>query len=125
MAGYDPRTVGNSALYTFGAGFGTSFGNKPKLKYDVDLISQQVSLGSMNEDINMLYRLGFGVNYKLTSTIGLTLGLTYNFYMVDSSSPDYETTFSKLPPYFISNESAGTNSNLKTWIGFKAGVRLF
>jgi hypothetical protein len=125
MAGYDPRTIGNSALYTFGAGFGTSFGNKPKLNYDVDLISQQVSLGSMNEEINMLYRLGFGVNYKLTSAIALTLGLTYNFYMADSSSPDYETTFSKLPPYFISNESAGTNRNLKTWIGLKAGVRLF
>ena len=125
MAGYDPRTVGNSALYTFGAGFGTSFGNRPKLNYDLDLLSQQVSLGSMNEEINMLYRLGFGVNYKMARNIALTLGLTYNFYLVDSSSPDFETTFSKLPPYFISNETAGTNRNLKTWIGFKAGVRLF
>ncbi len=125
MAGYDPRTVGNSALYTFGAGFGTSFGKKPKLNYDVDLLSQQVSLGSINEGINMLYRLGFGVNYKMARNIALTLGLTYNFYVVDSSSPDYETTFSKLPPYFISNETPGTNRNLKTWIGFKAGIRLF
>jgi len=125
MGGFDPRTIGNSALYTFGAGIGTSFGKKPKLNYDVDLLSQQVSLGSMNEEINMLYRLGFGVNYKMARNMALTLGLTYNFYVVDSSSPDYETTFSKLSPYFISNETAGTNRNLKTWIGFKAGIRLF
>jgi hypothetical protein len=125
MGGYDPRTIGSSALYTFGAGIGTSFGKKPKLNYEIDLLSQQVSLGSINDDINMLYRLGFGVNYKMARNIALTLGLTYNFYLVDSSSPDYETTFSKLSPYFISNESAGINRNLKTWIGFKAGVRLF
>ena len=125
MGGYDPRTIGNSPLYTFGAGIGTSFGNRPKLNYDVDLLTQQVASGIIDDNINMLYRLGFGVNYKMAHNFALTLGLTYNFYLVDSSTAKYETIFSKLSPYSISNEPAGTNRNIKTWIGLKAGIRLF
>ena len=125
MGGYDPRTVGSSGLYTYGVGAGTSFGAGSKLNYDLDLIAQQVGKGGQIDQINMLYNLGYTANWMLNPKIRLLLGLTYNFYLVDSSTPQYETTFSQLPPYFISNETAGTNRNIKTWIGFKAGIRLF
>jgi hypothetical protein len=125
MGGYDPQTIGSTPLYTLGAGIGSSFGRKPKVGYDADLLCQQVYLGLTASNINMLYRLGFSVNYKVAHNVALMLGLTYNLYLVDSSTSEYETTFSKLPPYFISNESVGSNENLKTWIGFKAGIRLF
>lgn len=123
MGGINPQLVGDEMLYTYGLGAGTSFANNKKLRYDLDLIAQNVSLGTLTDDINMLYRLGFSANYPIAKKLSLTLGISYNFYLVDSTTPQYETVFSKLPPYFISNEQAGDGRNIKTWFGLKAGIR--
>ena len=123
MFGYAPQTVGSNMLYTYGFGGGTSFRNDKKLNYDLDLIAQNVSLGTYTDDINMLYRLGFTANYPITKKVSLNVGLSYNFYLVDSTTPQYESTFSTLAPYFISNEAVGNKRNLKTWFGLKAGIR--
>ncbi|HOO85121.1 MAG TPA: STN domain-containing protein, partial [Prolixibacteraceae bacterium] len=123
MFGYAPQSVGSNMLYTYGIGGGTSFRNDKKLNYDLDLIAQNVSLGTYTDDINMLYRLGFTANYPIARKVSLNVGLSYNFYLVDSTTPQYESTFSTLAPYFISNEAVGNNRNLKTWFGLKAGIR--
>jgi hypothetical protein len=123
MFGYAPQSVGSNMLYTYGIGGGTSFRSREKLNYDLDLIAQNVALGTYADDINMLYRLGFTANYRLAKNISLNLGLSYNFYLVDASTPQYESTFSTLAPYFLSSEAVGNNRNLKTWFGLKAGIR--
>ncbi len=125
VGGIDPGTLGDRLLYTYGFGVGTSFGNRPKLYYDAEVLSQQITYGNVMGDINMLYKLGFSVNYKVSKSMAITFGLSHNIYVVDTSTPEFETIFSQIPPYFLSNESAGTNRNLKTWVGFKAGIRLF
>jgi len=125
VGGFDPSTFGDNFLYTYGFGLGTSFGNRPKLYYDAEILSQQVAAGNAMGEINMLYKLGFSANYKLSKSMAITIGLNYNIYVVDTTIPEYETIFSQLPPYFLSNEASGTNRNLKTWVGFKAGIRLF
>jgi hypothetical protein len=123
MFGYAPQSVGSNMLYTYGIGGGTSFRKDKKLNYDLDLIAQNVSLGTYTDDINMLYRLGFTANYPVAKKVSLNLGLSYNFYLVDATTPQYGSTFSTLAPYFISNEAVGNNRNLKTWFGLKAGIR--
>ena len=125
VGGFDPSTFGNKFLYTYGFGVGTSFGNRPKLYYDAEILSQQITAGNAIGEINMLYKLGFSANYKISKTMAITFGLSHNIYVVDTSTPEYETIFSQIPPYFLSNEPSGTNRNLKTWVGFKAGIRLF
>ncbi|MDA3878963.1 MAG: STN domain-containing protein [Prolixibacteraceae bacterium] len=124
MFGYAPQSVGSNMLYTYGIGSGTSFRKDKKLNYDLDFIAQNIALGTYTDDINMLYRLGFTANYPIAKKVSLNFGLSYNFYLVDSTTPQYESTFSTLPPYSISNEPVGANRNLKTWIGLKAGIRL-
>lgn len=124
MFGYAPQSVGSNMLYTYGIGSGTSFGNDQKLSYDLDFIAQNVAMGNNTDEINMLYRLGFTANYPIAKKVSLNFGLSYNFYLVDSTTPQYESTFSTLSPYSISDEPLGANRNLKTWIGLKVGIRL-
>jgi hypothetical protein len=125
MVGVDPQTLDATPLYTFGLGLGTTFGKGKKLNYDLDLLAQQIASGPITDEINMLYRAGLGVDWKFSQKVSLFAGLTYNLYIVDSSTENYTNIFSKLPPFTLSNVEYSPNRNLKTWIGFKAGLRLY
>jgi hypothetical protein len=125
MVGFDPGTIGKNILYSTGYGIGTSFRSGKKISFDLELLSQQVRVGTQTDDTNMINSLGYGVDWKISKKLSFIVGLSYNLYLVSTNSSNYSDVFSKLSPYTISDLSAGTDRNIKTWIGLKAGLRLF
>ncbi len=125
MAGVQLNNTDNTPLYTFGLGMGSNLGKGPRISYDLDLTFRQVAYGSHFSNINMLYSAGFGVEWKTTKSTALFAGLSYNLYLTDASSVYFDNIFSNIPPYTISNERFDENNALMSWIGFKAGIRLF
>lgn len=125
MFGIDVSSLANTPLYTFGLGLGTNFGKKPQLHYTIDAVAQQVAAGNYFGSLNMLYKNSYGIEWVMTDKVALFAAFSYNLYIVDSSTEEYQNHFSKIPPYILTNEILANNLVLNTWYGFKAGIRLF
>ncbi len=125
MVGANASVFPDTSLYTFGLGMGSTLFYSRKISFDVDLLAQQVGLGDYFGEINMIYSIGLSLDWKFSRKASLFAGITYNNYLVDSSSPQYRDVFSKLVRNIQNEQSPMTNLNLKSWIGFKAGIRLF
>jgi hypothetical protein len=125
MAGANSSAFPDTSLFTFGLGMGSTLVSGRKINFDVDVLAQQVGLGDFFGDINMIYSVGLSIDWKFSRKAALFAGITYNNYLVDSSTAQYRDVFSKMVRTIQFEQSPGTNLNLKTWIGFKAGIRLF
>jgi len=125
MAGANASAFPDTSLYTFGLGMGSTLINGRKISFDIDVLAQQVGFGTYFGEINMIYSAGLSLDWKFSRKACLFAGITYNNYLVDSSTTQYRDVFSKLVRDIQDEQTPGTNLNLKTWVGFKAGIRLF
>lgn len=119
-AGIQPRHF-DSPLWTFGAGIGTSQALSPKMLLDIDASTNQI-LKKGHIDDNTLYKIYLGIDRSLSSHVSLVLGITYNFLATDIRSNRYEEYYSDIAPYSFSDQSY-SHFNLKSWAGFKVGLR--
>lgn len=110
-------------LWTYGVGVGSSFNMSPKMLLDVDLMFQNVIKSHEVAD-NFLYKIYVGADWQVFPKASLFFGLSYNFLVTDTRDEHYSTHYSDIAPYTFTNQTHG-RINLKTWAGFKAGIRLF
>ena len=119
-AGIKPKEIG-APLWTYGVGAGLSEALSSSTMLDFDFTFSQV-IKKDNLDDNFLYKAYLGIDKSLSSRVSLSLGATYNFLVTDLRSGKYHEDYSDIAPYSFSNHSYN-HFNLKTWLGFKAGLR--
>lgn len=110
---------------TMGIGFGTSFGQNPKTKFDLDFASHELVSQSDFSFQNHLYRLYAGIDHKITAKASIMGGLSLNAMLADTYNPEYQKVYSLLPLYSFINRNYSNGHNLKMWIGARIGFRFF
>lgn len=109
-------------LWTYGGGIGTSRQISEKMMIDCDVTFHHVIKQAYSNN-NHLYRLYIGMEQLLGAKAAISIGVTYNFLATNLRQVNYESRYSDITPYSFTNESFG-HTNLKTWAGFKIGLRL-
>ena len=123
-AGAKPDTFEDEETHwTFGYGIGTAPRLSPRLSLNVDLTANQVVYGQSIEAINMINKLYVGLDFQVVKNFGVTLGLTLNGYITDTTYDKYQPLFTDYKPHFISDKTYSNDINMKMWLGGKIGVR--
>jgi len=120
-AGFSP--VNGTTLWHVGYGAGTSFRVNEKMRADIIATGHHVSKGLFYNGTSELYRLYFGVEYKLAKKCFIAAGPTFNLYLGDALLPDYGAKYSNIGPYTILNETNSSGFNYKAWVGGKIAIR--
>ena len=123
-AGAKPDTFEDEETHwTFGYGIGTAPRLSRRLSLNVDLTANQVVYGQSIEAINMINKLYVGLDFQVVKNFGVTLGLTLNGYITDTTYDKYQPLFTDYKPHFISDKTYSNDINMKMWLGGKIGVR--
>ncbi|MBK6640595.1 MAG: hypothetical protein IPG39_04855 [Bacteroidetes bacterium] len=124
-AGINPGT-GDTLLWNFGYGFGTTYKITPKTAIDFDITSSQMVKGNNFDKINLVNRAALGADYSLSKKLSLALAFTFNAQLTNSNYENYPNIFTwTKPDVFNTTTYPAADLDLKFWWGFKAGVRFF
>lgn len=121
IAGIQPSDF-NSPLWTYGFGLGSAFSLGNKSALDFDGIFQHV-IKADHVGNNYLYKFSAGIDRQLWNKTSLYLGITYNFLVTDTRYSQYTNSYYSIAPYHFTDNTYGNGFNLKTWAGFKLGLR--
>lgn len=112
----------NNSIYSTGLGFGRNFQLSEKQKLSVDLSSSHLSLNnSWKGSLNMLNKIDFNYQHKLSEKLSFLIGPSFNIYLTEEKlEGEYGTV--KIP-YSIYTEE-WSNGKLWMWIGANVGVSL-
>lgn len=121
MAGIKPDNF-TPALWTYGCGAGSSFSLNGKTLFDIDAVFQHI-IKEDNIGNNYLYKLSIGIDRQLWAKTSFYVGATYNFLVTDTKQNHYADKYSSIAPYHFTDKTYGGGFNLKTWAGFKVGLR--
>ena len=111
-------------LWHFGYGIGTSARLGKAVWLNFDLTTQQIIKGDSFEEMNLLSKFHLTLDISAAKHLAIAIGPVYNFYTSDTTVPYYETVYSKLPPYTLTDDTYDNNLNIKTWIGGKLAIRV-
>lgn len=120
-AGASPS--GSGLLWNIGYGVGTSVKINEKLRADLNISAQHISKGLFYFATSELYKVYIGVEYKIADKFYLAAGPTFNMYFGDALLPAFASTYNKVPPYSLLNETNSDGFNFKGWIGAKVAIR--
>jgi hypothetical protein len=112
--------------YSFGYGIGSSANITRKLSIDFNILASQFVTKDWNPEgwTNQMLNTNINLELKLGKRLAIFGGPTYNWYTTPDNSFDINTL--KLANLKTRNTNwSGTNQNLYSWLGFKAGIRLF
>lgn len=124
-AGLDPFS-GDSLLWNFGYGFGSSVVLSPKTFLDFDLTGSQVVKANEIEKINLISKFYLGIDTRLAKNVSLAFGVTLNGQLTNTSYSGYPDVVSYYEPQIFYDESwESDNTRLQMWLGAKAGLRFF
>lgn len=124
FAGINPEDF-DDPFWSVGAGLGSSFRYSKNASLEVEILSRKISKGSYIAYKNNLISLGTGIDWYINPKLSVYSGITFNMYLANTDCDYYEDHFSKIMPYTFSDSDFNGNKNLKTWLGFKFGVRIF
>jgi len=110
-------------VWNVGFGMGTLIpvGNRTSLS--IDAMHHQVFFGH-HYDENYVTRLNVGLDQVITRRISLYGGVTLNLLYTFTDDYNYEATYGSVEPYHF-GEFRLFDNDVKPWIGFKIGLRLF
>jgi hypothetical protein len=124
-AGINPGT-GDTLLWNFGYGFGTTYKLTPKTAIDFDITSSQMVKGNNFDKINLVNRAALGVDFSHTKKTSIALAFTFNAQLTNSNYQNYPDIFTwTKPDVFNTTTYPAADLDLKFWWGFKAGIRFF
>lgn len=110
-------------VWNLGYGVGTSFRINDKLRTDVTLSAHHINVNEFYSATSELYKLYWGVEYKLWNKCFIAAGPTFNMYLTDALLPEYTKTYSKIAPYNMFNFTNSYDFNLKGWVGGRVAIR--
>ncbi len=120
-AGMSPQN--NGLLWNIGYGIGTSFKVNETFRSDVNISMHHVSKGLFYQATSELYKVYWGMEYKLANKCYIAAGPTFNLYFGDALLPDYSKTYNKVAPYSLLNETNSSGFNFKAWVGANVAIR--
>lgn len=121
-AGIRPKD--NNMNWSYGYGVGTMFALSEKLDMNLDLQSFQiVDDGWRNLDLNLHNRLKANVNYNVSDNFTLFAGPSFNVLVSNKEDENGNLIGSDLAPSWTMTDQNTRNTNVKTYIGFNAGIR--
>lgn len=124
-AGMNPSS-GDTMLWNFGYGFGTSRRLTKKTTIDFDITSSQMVKGRNFDKINLVNRASLGADVKLSGKLSLALAFTFNAQVTNSNYENYPNIFTwTRPDVFNTTTYPAAHLDLAFWWGFKAGLRFF
>jgi hypothetical protein len=109
-------------LFTWGYGIGTSFGKTPKMLVDIDLSARQFATSRKFLQNGNQYRLYCGIDRKIASHLSVAVGVAYNMLIYKNNEANQQA-YSSIAPYTLTNQIAGNNTCIKSWIGGKVALR--
>lgn len=119
-AGIQPDNF-DQPLWTYGVGAGTSVKLSSRMLVDMDAIFQHIIVSNKVGN-NYMYKFYVGADWQVFPKASLCFGITYNFLVTDSKDTHYQEFYSDISPYAFTDHSY-RYFNLKTWAGFKVGIR--
>jgi len=124
-AGMDPFS-GDSMLWSFGYGIGSSIRLSKKTLLDFDVTSSQIVKADILENINLLNKGYMGIDTKLAKNVSLAFGVTVNGQLTESDVTTYPDIFSIYNPnIFYDQTFEEENLHLQMWLGGKVALRFF
>ncbi|MBL0340187.1 MAG: hypothetical protein IPP71_04260 [Bacteroidetes bacterium] len=124
-AGLNPAG-GDSLIWNFGYGLGTSFKLGAKTMFDLDLSASQIVEGNTFEKINLLSKVYAGVDTRINKTMSLAIGVTVNGQITKTDYNNYPDIFTYYEPnIFYSNTWELEKTQLQMWLGAKVALRFF
>jgi hypothetical protein len=117
------RNDTSAYMWNYGIGMGTSFKLNSKTLFDIDLTQQRIAHGGYIPYKDALYKLEFGIDRRIAPKISLAAAVSFNVYMLDTTTPYYKDSFSKLAPYTYFNTTNNHNTNISGWTGGKLALR--
>lgn len=124
FAGMDP-TQKDTNLWTFGYGLGTSLRLGKSTLLDIDLTAQQINKGNVGPKINMLTKLGVGIEQKITRGIHISTGPVLSAQITNRNYSHYPEIFSDIKPNVFYSKNTDSATHLRMWLGWKLGLRFF
>ena len=112
----------------FGYGIGTLFPITSAFSMNLDLYAIQIQENNQdfldNYALNLLNTLRLSLNLHLAKRIALFAAPTFNVMVSEYFQPDDGTIGSRIAPsWTIYNQTFNSQTNVKMWIGFQAGLR--
>ena len=122
-AGIQPFS-GDSLLWNFGYGIGTSGHISRKTMLELDLSASQMVENGKVEKINLVNKLYLGIDTKLAPEFSLALGVTMNGQLTNTSYDQYPDIFTYYKPHiFYEHTWELDNTQLQMWWGAKIALR--
>ncbi len=122
-AGINPFT-GDSLLWNFGYGIGTSGHISPKTMLELDLTASQIVENGKVEKINLVNKLYLGIDTKLAKKFSLAAGITVNGQLTNTNYDQYPDIFTWYEPHiFYDHTWELDNARLQMWFGGKVALR--
>lgn len=109
-------------FWQLGYGAGTSFKISNRWRSDITLSTHHVSHGGFYNGTSELYKLYWGVEYRVSGKFTVAFGPTYNLYVSDALLPDFQT-YQSLVPYSLFESTNPYDFNMKGWLGGRFALR--
>ena len=117
--------LGDRFRWAFGYGIGTHLANADDFKINLEAMSYHINEGTyFTNAYNDLQQLKLTFARSLGDNVSVFAGPTFNLMVSDYYGNNQTRTGSGFPPYRIFNSWSG-QTNLRAWIGFSAGIRIY
>ncbi|RYD77895.1 MAG: hypothetical protein EOP53_12185 [Sphingobacteriales bacterium] len=111
-------------IWSYGYGIGTQFNFGEKSTLNVDLVSNSLhEMGSWSNQLNLLNHLDLTYNYKFSDKFSVFAGPVLNVYVFDPIKTNAEKPLYTAP--YVISDNLVSDTKIQSWIGAKAGIRLF
>jgi hypothetical protein len=114
----------DSSIWSFGYGIGTELNSDGKMPVSLDLSTNSLHrIARFGNQLDMLHRLDVTFARKLSENATLFAGPSFNVFIFNYWDAGDAKPID-IAPYTLSDDSF-KKTRIQTWVGLKAGVRLF
>jgi hypothetical protein len=117
------QTNRDTALYSFGYGFGSLLKLSKRWSFNTDISYHQIVKDDF-KDLNMINKLFVGLDFRIAKKASITAGATLNLHIFEKEKINGSSVFSYYTPTLLSEGTWGRNG-YQWWLGAKVGLRFF
>jgi hypothetical protein len=89
---------------------------------NIDVSSQQIVHGNVQNKLNLLNKAYIGFEFQLIKRISFTAGIVANAYIMETGARTAPGSDSQ---HRIDSRQLDPNYRMESWLGWKAGIRFF
>lgn len=126
QAGFKPQQSfnhGDTSVWSFGYGMGTSRKITKWWYVDLDITSQHVNKGGFTNALSLLNKFYVGFDFQVARKFSIATGVTLNGYLTRTVYDEYPRLFTGYQPNVFFDRTVESDINLKMWLGGKVALR--